>query len=79
MRLAWDATMACRADVVHILKDSCFVVIAALLFPDIEQGPAIVAEAMRGNVHVLWGTDRFMDRLAEVAASKDCRPSISEP
>ena len=55
LRLAWDATMACRADVVHILKDSCFVVIAAFLFPDMEQGPAIIAKARRSNVHVLWG------------------------
>ena len=50
LRLAWDATMACRAGVVHILKDSCFVV-AALLFPDMEQDPAIDAGAHRSNVH----------------------------
>ena len=55
MRLAWDATMACRADVVHILKDSCFVVIAAFLFPDVEPDPAIIAKARRSNVQVLWG------------------------
>ena len=43
--------MACRAGVVHILKDSCFVVIAAFLFPDVEPDPAIVAKARRSNVH----------------------------
>ena len=43
--------MACRADVVHILKDSCFVVIAAFLFPDVEPDPAIIAKARRSNVH----------------------------
>ena len=37
--------MACRAGVVHILKDSCFAVIAAFLLPDMEQDPAIVAKA----------------------------------
>ena len=47
--------MACRADVVHILKDSCFVVIAAFLFPDVEPDPVIIAKARRSNVHVLWG------------------------
>ena len=55
LRLAWDAAMACRAGVVYTLKDSCFAVIAVVLFPDIEQEPAIVAEVMRSNVQVLWG------------------------
>ena len=71
LRLAWDLAMPCRADLVYILKDSCFAVIAALLFPDMEQGPAIVAGAQRSNVQVLRGTDKLMDRLAEVAASKE--------
>ena len=71
--------MACRAGVAYILKDSCFVGIAAFLFTDVEPDPAIVAKARRSNVHVLWGQTSWMDRLAEVAASKDCRPSTSEP
>ena len=37
------------------LRDFCCPVIAVVLFPDIEQGPAIVAEVMRSNVQVLWG------------------------
>ena len=53
--------MAFRADLVYILKDSCCPVIAVVLFTDIEQGPAIVAEARRSNVQVLWGTDSLMD------------------
>ena len=79
LRLAWDLAMAFRADVVYILEDSCCPVIAALLFPDMEQGPAIVAGARRSNVQVLRGTDKLMDRLAEIAASKDRGPSTSEP
>ena len=55
LRLAGDAAMAFRADVVHILRDFSCPVIAAFLFPDIEQGPAIVAEVQRSNVQVLWG------------------------
>ena len=80
MRLTRDAAMAFRVGVVDILGDTCCFVIAALLFPDMEPGPAIVAEAKRSNVQVLWGTDKLMDRLAEVAASKDLQVlSILEP
>ena len=71
LRQTWDAAMAFRTHVVYTLRDFCCFVIAAFLFPDIEQGPAIVAEVMRSNVQVLWGTDKLMDRLAEVAASKE--------
>ena len=45
LRLAWDLAMACRADVVYILREFSCLVIAVVLFPDIEQGPTIVAEA----------------------------------
>ena len=71
LRLAGDAAMAFRADLVYILKDSCCPVIAVVLIPDMEQGPAIVAAARRSYVQVLWGTDKLMDRLAEIAASKE--------
>ena len=54
--------------------DTCCFVIAALLFPDIEPDPAIVAEARRSNVHVLWGTDNLMNRLAAIAARKAYYP-----
>ena len=43
--------MPFRADVVHILRDFCCFEIAVVLFPDIEQGPAIVAKARPSNVH----------------------------
>ena len=39
-----------------------------------EQGPAIVGEARQSNVHILWGTDKLMDRLAAFAAGEDCSP-----
>ena len=51
LRLAWDAAMAFRADVVYILKDFCCPVIAVVLFPDMEQATAIVAGAQRSSVH----------------------------
>ena len=51
----------------------CFV-IAALLFPDMEPDPAIVAEAKRSDVHVLWNTDNLMNRLAAIAARKAYYP-----
>ena len=57
-----------------ILGDSRCPVIAVILFPDMEQGPAIVAEARRSNVHVLWGTDNLMNRLAAIAARKAYYP-----
>ena len=57
-----------------ILGDSRCPVIAVILFPDMEQGPAIVAEARRSNVHVLWGTDSLMNRLAAIAARKAYYP-----
>ena len=51
LRLAWDLAMACRADVVYILREFSCLVIAVVLFPDIEQGPTIVAGAHRSSVH----------------------------
>ena len=74
LRLAWDLAMACRADVVYILREFSCLVIAVVLFPDIEQGPTIVAEARRSNVHVLWGTHRPMDRLAEALPARTPEP-----
>ena len=78
LRLTWDLAMACRADVVYILREFSCLVIAALLFPDMEQDPAIVAGARRSNVQVLWATDKLMGRVAEIAAGKDCRLATLE-
>ena len=44
--------MPFRAGVPYIPRDFCCPVIAALLFPDMEQGPAIVAGAQRSNVQI---------------------------
>ena len=46
-----DAAMAFRTDVVYTLRDFCCFVIAAFLFPDMEQDPAIVAGGHRSSVH----------------------------
>ena len=43
-------------------------------FPTWSPDPAIVAEAKRSNVHVLWGTDNLMNRLAAIAARKAYYP-----
>ena len=69
-----DAAMSPREDIIDVLGDTCCFVIAALLFPDMEPDPAIVAEAKRSNVHVLWGTDNLMNRLAAIAARKAYYP-----
>ena len=74
----WDAATAFRAGVVYSLRHFCCPVIAALLFPDMDQYPAVAAAARRSNVQVIWGTDSLMDQLSEVATGKDCRPSIFE-
>ena len=66
--------MSLREDIVDTLGDTCCFVIAALLFPDMEPDPAIVAEAKRSNVHVIWGTDNLMNRLAAIAARKAYYP-----
>ena len=66
--------MSLREDIVDVLGDTCCFVIAVLLFPDMEPDPAIVAEAQRSNVHVLWGTDNLMNRLAAIAARKAYYP-----
>ena len=72
--LTWDAAMSLREDIIDVLGDTCCFVIAVLLFPDMEPDPAIVAEAKRSNVHVLWGTDDLMNRLAAIAARKAYYP-----
>ena len=72
--VTWDAAMSLREDIIDVLGDTCCFVIAALLFSDMEPDPAIVAEARRSNVHVLWGTDNLMNRLAAIAARKAYYP-----
>ena len=72
--VTWDAAMSLREDIIAVLGDTCCFVIAVLLFTDMEPDPAIVAEARRSNVHVLWGTDNLMNRLAAIAARKAYYP-----
>ena len=78
MGLTWDAAMSLRDDIVDILADSCCFVITVLLFPDTEPNRAIVAGARRSNLHLPWGTDNLMDRLAAIAARKACYPPNAE-
>ena len=73
--VTWDAAMSLREDIIDVLGDTCCFVIAALLFPDMEPDPAIVAEAKRSNVHVLWGTDNLMNRLAAIAGQEGLLPA----
>ena len=74
LRQTWDAAMSLREDIIDVLGDTCCFVIAVLLLTDMEPDPAIVAEAKRSNVHVLWGTDNLMNRLAAIAARKAYYP-----
>ena len=78
LRQTWDAAMSLREDIAEPPGHRCCFIIAVLLFPDMEPDPAIVAEARRSNVHVLWGMDNLMDRLAEVAARKAYYPPNAE-
>ena len=73
--VTWDAAMSLREDIIDVLGDTCCFVIAALLFPDMEPDPAIVAEAKRSNVHVLWGTDNLMNRLGGNRRQKGLLPA----
>ena len=67
--------MSLREDIIDVLGDTCcFVIAALLLVPTWNPDPAIVAEAKRSNVHVIWGTDNLMNRLAAIAARKAYYP-----
>ena len=82
LRLTWEAATFSRwakrglspPRRPDIPGDPCCFVTAALLFPDMEPGPAIDAQAKRSNFHVLWDTDKLTGRLAEVAAGKTSSP-----
>ena len=79
LRLAWDATMACRADVVPYPER--FLLRRHRRVPVSRHG-AGSGHHRKGQAQQRprpLGPDQLMDRLAEVAASKDCRPSTSEP
>ena len=70
--------MSLREDIIDVLGDTCCFVIAALLFPDMEPDPAIIAEAKRSNIHPIWGTDNLMNRLAEFTAKQAYFPPNAE-
>ena len=74
MRRTWDAAMSLREDIAEPSGRRCCFIIAALLFPDMEPDPAIVAEPKRSNVHVSWGMDNLMVRLSATAERGDHRP-----
>ena len=61
--------------IADILGDSCCLVFAVLLFPDMELDRAIVSAAKHRNVHPLSDTDNLMGRFKATAARKDCRIS----
>ena len=59
--------------IIGIPGNSCCLVIAVHLFPDMKQDPVIVAEVRHDNVPLLWGTDNPRDRLTATTAGKDRR------
>ena len=66
LRKTFDATMSLHDEIFDTLGYEAFF-IAVLVFPDMEPDQAIVAEAKRSNVHVIWGVDGLVDRLREIA------------
>ena len=70
VRKTWDATMSLHDEVVDTLGHEAFF-IAVLVFPDMEPDQAIADNAMRNNVHVIWGVDGLVDKLREIAAETE--------
>ena len=61
-----DSTMSLRDELFEAEGYSSFV-IPVLIFPDMEPDEAISNRAERTNVHLVWGTDRLIPRLNEIA------------
>ena len=61
-----DAALSLLKEVSEGLDKSTFV-IPVLSFPNMQPDEAICKRAERSNVHLVWGTDRLVDRLAEIA------------
>ena len=70
VRKTWDAIMSLHDEIVDTLGHEAFF-IAVLVFPDMEPDQAIADNAMRNNVHVIWGVDGLVDKLQEIAAETE--------
>ena len=67
-----DATMSLLNEVAEGLGNSNFF-IPILIFPDMEPDEAISKRSERSNVHLVWGTDLLLDRLAGIARAAGVR------
>lgn len=61
-----DSTMSLRNEVAEAEGRSKFF-IPVLYFPDMEPDEAIINRVERSNVHLVWGTESLLERLAEIA------------
>ena len=67
VRKTWTAIISLHDEIVKALeREAPF--IAVLVFPDMEPDQAIMANARRSNVHVIWGVDGLVDKLQDIAA-----------
>ena len=67
---AWDAAMAIHDVIRERLRRKVYVV-PVLALPDMERDTDIEALAIARNVHVIFGTDRFVDRLVELGKTQN--------
>ena len=61
-----NATMSLLKEVAEALDQSTFF-IPVLVFPDMDPDDAIISKVQSSNVHLVWGADRLVERLAEIA------------
>ena len=67
LRRTWDATMSLKDNLSETLEQELFF-IAVLIFPDMELDAAIAEMGERSHAPILWGTDRLVERLVDIAA-----------
>ena len=67
-----DATMSLLNEVAEVTGGSNFF-IPVLLFPDMAPDEAISKRAERTNVHLVWRTDRIVERLIEISREAKVR------
>ena len=66
---AWDAAMSIPELIERRLRRKVYI-IAVLALPDMEADQAIVDAAARQHVEVLFGSDRWVERLVDLAAPR---------
>ncbi len=66
----WDAAMGLRDTLGERLNHKSFI-IPVLSFPDMEPDQDIADRASAAKVQVIWGTERFVERLVELAEVSD--------